>query len=80
MSNARTMTVWRSAKHLTFSKRQILDPSKLKEFAEDNSKFDENSKKLSKRVGNKVGKGEIAHHEQFLLFPLCFQKTCTADT
>ena len=22
------------------------------------------------------GKGEIAHYEQFLLFPLCFQKTC----
>ena len=25
-------------------------------------------------------KGEIAHYEQFLLFPQCFQKTCTADT
>ena len=24
-------------------------------------------------------KGEIAHYEQFLLFPQCFQKTCTAD-
>ena len=23
-----------------------------------------------------VGKGEIAHHEQFLLFPQCFQKVC----
>ena len=23
---------------------------------------------------NTVGKGEIAHYEQFLLFPLCFQK------
>ena len=29
---------------------------------------------------NTVGKGEIAHYEQFLLFPQCFQKTCTADT
>ena len=29
---------------------------------------------------NTVGKGEIARHEQFLLFPQCFQKTCTADT
>ena len=29
---------------------------------------------------NTVGKGEIAHNEQFLLFPQCFQKTCTADT
>ena len=26
------------------------------------------------------GKGEIAHYEQFLLFPQCFQKTRTADT
>ena len=26
------------------------------------------------------GKGEIARYEQFLLFPQCFQKTCTADT
>ena len=26
-----------------------------------------------------MGKGEIAHYEQFLLFPQCFQKTCTAD-
>ena len=25
-------------------------------------------------------KGEIAHYEQFHLFPQCFQKTCTADT
>ena len=27
-----------------------------------------------------VGKGEIARYEQFLLFPLSFQKTYTADT
>ena len=30
-------------------------------------------------VENTVGKGEIARYEQFLLFPQCFQKTCTAD-
>ena len=29
-----------------------------------------------KRVENTVGKGEIARYEQFLLFPLCFQKAC----
>ena len=29
---------------------------------------------------NTVRKGEIARYEQFLLFPQCFQKTCTADT
>ena len=33
-----------------------------------------------KRVENTVGKGEIARYEQFLLFPQCFQKACTADT
>ena len=32
--------------------------------------------KLSKQVENTVGKGEIAHYEQFLLFPQCFQKAC----
>ena len=26
-----------------------------------------------------MGKGEIARYEQFLLFPQCFQKSCTAD-
>ena len=46
--------------------------SKLKEFADNNSKFDENGRKFSKRVGNTVGKGEIAYEEHFLLFPQCF--------
>ena len=62
-----------------FPKRQILDFSKLKEFADDNFKFYKNGGKFSKRVENNVGKGEIARYEQFLLFPQCFQKTCTAD-
>ena len=62
------------------SKTKNLDPSKLKEFADNNSKFDENGRKSSKRVENTVAIGEIAHNEQFLLFPQCFQKTCTADT
>ena len=38
--------------------------------------FDENTRKFSKRVENTVVKGEIAHYEQFLLFPQCFQKAC----
>ena len=46
----------------------------MKEFADDNFKFDKNGRKLSKRVENTVGKGEIARYEQFLLFPQCFQK------
>ena len=58
------------------TRRQILDSSKLKEFADDNVKFDENVRKVSKRVGHTVGKGEIARYEQFLLFPQCFQKAC----
>ena len=61
---------------LNHYQRQILDSSKLKEFADDNFKFDDNGKKLSKRVENTVGKGEIARYEQFLLFPHCFQKAC----
>ena len=52
----------------------------LKEFEDDNSIFDENGRKFSKRVENIVGKGEIARHEQFLLFPQCFQNICTVDT
>ena len=38
--------------------------------------LDENGRKLSKRIENTVGKGEIARYEQFLLFPQCFQKAC----
>ena len=62
-----------------FPKRQILDSSNLKESADDNFEFDETGRKFSKRVENTVGKGEIARYEQFLLFPQCFQKSCTAD-
>ena len=63
-----------------FPKRQILDSSKLKEFAGDDFKFDENSRKFSKRIENTVAKEEFARYEQFLLFLQCFQKNCTADT
>ena len=54
--------------------------SKLKEFADDNFELDENSRKFSKQIENTVGKGEIARYEQFLLFPHCFDTTCTTDT
>ena len=63
-----------------FHKREILDSSKLKEFADDNFKLDDNGSKFSNWVENTVGKVEIAHNEQFLLFQQCFQKTFTADT
>ena len=54
--------------HYPFPKRQILDSSILKEFADDTFKFDENGRNLYKMVENTVGKGEIARNEQFLLF------------
>ena len=50
-----------------------LDSSKLKEFAEDNCKFNENGRNFSKRVENTVGKGAIAPYKQFLLFQHCFK-------
>ena len=65
-----------------FKKNSVLlpwQPEFLKE-SDDNSKLDENVRKFSKRVENTVGKGEIARYDRFLLFPQCFQKTCTADT
>ena len=46
----------------------------MKEFADDNSKFDGNCRKFAKMVENTEGKGEIARDEQFLLFPQCFKR------
>ena len=51
-----------------------LDRSKLKQSADDNFEFHENSRKFSKRVEITVGKGEIVRYEQFLFFLQCFQK------
>ena len=48
-----------------FPKQQILDSSKLTDFADDNFKFDKNGRKFSKWVENTVGKGEIARFEHF---------------
>ena len=58
--------------------KHILESSKLKELADDNFKVIGKVEFLSK-CRNNVGKGEIAYYEQFLLFPRCFPKTCTAD-
>ena len=63
-----------------FPNDKILDKSKSKAFTDDNFLFDKNGRKFSKQVENIVGKGEIARYEQFLLFPQCFQKSCTANT
>ena len=63
-----------------FPNDKILDSSKLKEFADNNFKFDKNRRKFSKMVENTVGKREIARYEPFILFQQCFQKNCTSDT
>ena len=65
---------------LTLSQKNILDSSKLKEFADDNFKFNKHDRKISYPLGNIVKKGKIARYNQFLLFPQCFQMTCTVDT
>ena len=51
----------------------------LKEFADDNFRFNDIGKEFFRLVQNTVGKGEIAHYKQFLLSPQCFQKTSTAN-
>ena len=43
-----------------YPKRQILDSTDLKEFADNNLRFDKIGRKLSKGLENTVGKGEIA--------------------
>ena len=58
----------------------MLNSTKLKEFAENNFKVDENGGKLSLNVGGAVGKGEIALYEQFLMLAHSFAKACAADT
>ena len=63
-------------KGLTHYQTRILVSSNLKKFADDNFRFDESGRKLSKQVENTVGKGEIARDKQFLLFPQRFQKPC----
>ena len=57
-----------------FPKRQILDATKRKQYADDSFKFDVNVRNFSKFQENTVGKGEIARYEQFLLFSQCFQQ------
>ena len=68
---------WRKRQRLFFNPLpddKILDWSKLKQFADYNFKFDENSKKFSKRVENSVGQGENARYEQFLLSHSVFKR------
>ena len=64
---------------LTLSPQKNLDSSKLKDVANYNFTMMKMVKSSPKRIENIVGKGEIAHHEQFLLFQHSFQKTCNAN-
>ena len=43
------------------------------------SKFGQMGIQLSDLVENILGKGEIAHYEQFLPFPQCFQSLSVAN-
>ena len=61
-------------KRYLFPNRQILDPSKLKVVAGNNSKFDENGEKFARKVKNNVGKGEISRHKQISSFPTVLLK------
>ena len=74
------MTLYKEFFFSPFPTRQILDTSKLKEFADGYFKFDENGRRFLKWVENNMGKGEIARYEQFLCFQQCFQQASTADT
>ena len=64
----------------TLSQTTNFRPFQFQTLQTDNFKFDENSRKFSKRVENTVGKGEIARYEQFLLFPQCFKKILLLQT
>ena len=57
--------------NLTHYQTTILDSSKLKEVADDNFKFVENGRKLSKQVENTVGKHSL---RAISPFPTVFSK------
>ena len=54
---------------LTLSQTTTFRLFQTKEFADDNFSVDINGRKFSIPTENTVGKGEIARHEQFFLFP-----------
>ena len=56
------------------TRQQILDSSKLKEFADDNFKFDENGRKLSKQVENTVEKRRNCSLRAISPFPIVFSE------
>ena len=63
-----------------FPKRQILDSSKVKEFADNNSKFDENGGKFSKSVAKHCGKRRNCSLQAISPFPTVFSKDLYLQT
>ena len=63
-----------------FPNYRILDMTKLEAFADDKLNVAKMMIYLFNWVENTVGKGENAGYQHFLLFPQCFQKTCTVYT
>ena len=57
-----------------FVKRQILNSSKLKVFADNNFKLEGNGRKFSKRVENTVEKAEICLLRAISPFPSVFKR------
>ena len=53
--------MWLQLWYLTFF--QKTNSSKVKEFADNNFKFDKNGRQFFRQVENTVGKGEIACYE-----------------
>ena len=66
--------VWLWVNSLPFPKWQILDSSKLKEFAGENFKFDENSRKFSMMYRNTVKKRRNCSLWAISFFPTVFSK------
>ena len=58
--------------------QQILDSSKLKEFADDYVKFDENASPKEKKTPWEKETLLVTSNVSFS-HPQCFQKYCTAD-
>ena len=56
------------------SSRQILDYSKLKDFADDNLEFDENGRKFSKWVENTVEKEKLLVTSNFFFSHTVFKR------
>ena len=65
---------------LTLSQTTHFRPFQAERVSSQQFSLHESGRKFFRRIENTVGKGEIALYEQFLLFPQCFHKTCTADT